>query len=392
MGCDEFVIFKAMIKKIVFLIRRLDYGGAERQLVTLAKGFDKQGLDVTVLYFYSGGPLEKDLKDRGIPMLCLEKRGRWDLLGFFWRLVQNLKHIRPDIVYGYLEDSNVYTVLLKPFYPSTRMVWGVRNSSMDFARYDWPRRRVFQLECFFSRFADLIIVNSHAGQAYSLAHGFPASKMVVIPNGIDTERFQPDSEAEARVRAEWGVPEDRILIGLVGRLDPMKDHPTFLRAAALVCEKRQDVHFVCVGSGPENYARDLYQLASDLGISEKVIWAGGRADMPAVHNALDIAVSASAYGEGFSNVIGEAMACGIPCVVTDVGDSAWIVGDTGIVVPPKNPEELETAMKRLIEDIGNNSYNREHLRQRIIDQFSVLQLVLKTEVASLALFHNSNSK
>lgn len=382
-----------MVKKVVFLIRDLNYGGAQRQLVTLVKGFDQQRFDVTVLYFYSGGPLEKDLKDSEIPMICLDKRGRWHLFGFFWRLVQHLNHIHPDVLHGYLGESNLATIFLKPFYPSTRMILGERGSNKDLVKnYGWVSPLIFQLECLLSRFADLIIVNSHAGRAHCLAHGFPADKTVVIHNGIDTERFKPDPEAGAKVRAEWGISEDTILIGLVGRLYPMKDHPTFLRAAALLCEERQDVRFVCVGIGPENYAQNLYQLADELGISEKVIWAGARADMPAVHSALDIAASSSSDGEGFSNVIGEAMACGVPCVACDVGDSAWIIGNTGIVVPPKNPEALKTAMKRLIENIGTNSYNPEQIRQRIIEHFSVPQLVLKTEETLLCLAGSSSSK
>ncbi len=378
---QKLVNFKNMRKKIVFLIRDLNYGGAQRQLITLLNGIDKQSFDVTLLSFYSNGVLEKDLKDSGIPVISLEKRGRWDLFGFFWDLVQHLKHIYPDVLHGYLTESNLLTIFLKPFLPSTRMIWGVRASDIDLDRYgyDWVERLSFQLECFFSRFADLIIANSHAGQAYHLAHGFSANKMIVIPNGIDTERFKPDLEARAKVRAEWGIPKETILIGLVGRLDPMKDHPTFLRAAALLSEERQNVRFVCIGYGQENYAQELYQLTNELGISEKVIWAGARADMPAVYNALDIACSASAYGEGFANAIGEAMACGIPCVVTDVGDSAWIVGDTGVVVPPKNPLALKTAIQKLIEKTGTNGSAQEHIRQRIIERFSVLQLVLKTQ-------------
>jgi glycosyltransferase involved in cell wall biosynthesis len=204
--------------------------------------------------------------------------------------------------------------------------------------------------------------------------------MVVISNGIDTERFQPDSEAGAKVRAEWGVSENTILIGLVGRLDPMKDHPTFLKAAALLSEERQDVRFVCVGVGEETYAKELYQLTNKLGILEQVIWAGGRSDMPKVYNALNIASSSSSYGEGFANVIGEAMACGVPCVVTDVGDSAWIVGDTGIVVPPKNPEALAAGWNSLLNlAVTDQVALAEKARKTIVENFSLRNLVQKTE-------------
>lgn len=369
-----------MSKKVAFLIRDLNYGGAQRQLVTLAKGFDKQYFDVTVLYFYPGGPLEKDLKDSGISTICLEKQGRWHLFSFIQHLIQHLNRIQPDVLHGYLGESNLLTIFLKPFFPSTRMIMGERGSNENLLNtYGWISPLLFQLECFLSRFADLVVVNSHAGSKYYLNHGFPIKKTVVIPNGIDTEKFKPDPEARAKVRAEWGISKDTILIGIIGRLVLMKDHPTFLKAVALLYEDRQDVRFVCVGTGPEDYTQKLYQLAKELGISEQVIWAGARQDMPAIHNALDILSSASADGEGFPNVIGEAMACGVPCVATNVGDSAWIIGDTGVVVPPKNPEALKTAIKQLIENLNTNSYNREQIRQQIINCFSVIKLVQNTK-------------
>lgn len=373
-----------MKKKVVFLIRDLNYGGAQRQLVTLVKALDQEDcFDVTVLHFYGGGALLKDMIDRGIPTISLEKQERWDVLGFLGRLFGHLKRIQPDVLHGYLGESNIVTMFLKPLFPSTRIIWGIRGSNTPSDRYGWLGSILSQLERLLSSFTDLIVVNSHTGKADYVNQGFASDKMVVISNGIDTERFGPDSEAGAKVRSEWGISENTILIGLVGRLSPMKDHHTFLKAATLLSKEREDVRFVCVGVGEENYAKELYQLTDDLGIAEKIIWAGGRSDMPAVFNALNIACSSSSDGEGFPNVVGEAMACGVPCVVTDVGDSAWIVGDKGVVVPPKNPEALKTAIKELIDKTNLNDNNRLEIRQLIVEQFSVRQLVLKTKAAVL---------
>jgi glycosyltransferase involved in cell wall biosynthesis len=366
-----------MKTKVAFIIRDLNYGGAQRQLITLVKGINKQSFDVTLLYFYSGGILLKDLKDSGCRIICLEKQARWDVLGFFLRLFQHLKTINPDVLHGYLGESNLVTIFLKPFFPSTRIIWGIRESNIPSDRYGWLGLLLSQLGNFLSAFTDLIVVNSHAGKDYCISQGYATDKMVVISNGIDTERFQPDSEAGAKVRAEWGVSENTILIGLVGRLDPMKDH---LKAVALLSKQRQDVRFVCVGVGEETYAKKLYQLTNNLGISEQVIWAGGRSDMPAVFNALNITCSSSSYGEGFPNVIGEAMACGVPCVVTDVGDSAWIVGDTGIVVSPENPEALAAGWNSLLNlTLSDRVALTEKSRKTIIEIFSVQNLVQKTE-------------
>lgn len=364
--------------KVAFLIRDLNYAGAQRQVVTLAKAVDKQYFDVSVLYFYPNDLLAKDLEEANIKTICLAKQGRWDLMSFFLRLVKYLKDIKPDILHGYLGEPNLLTIFLKPFFPSTKMIWGLRNSNNENPnQYGWVGLLLGKLNRLLCPLADLIIVNSHAGRTYSLTKGYPADKMVVIPNGIDTEYFKPDREARARVRAEWKISVDTLLLGVVGRLDPMKDYPNFLKAAALLCQERKNLVFVCVGKGPEDYARELQQLTAQLNLSEKVIWAGTRADMPAVYNALDIYVSASAYGEGFSNALGEAMACGLPCIVTDVGDSAWIVGDTGVIVPPKNSQALADAMKQMIDKIDDR--HQESIRQRIINQFSVPELAKKTE-------------
>ena len=208
-----------------------------------------------------------------------------------------------------------------------------------------------------------------------MRHGFPAQKLVVIPNGIDTESFQRRPELGRQLREQWGLKDNDKLIGLVGRLDPMKDHPVFLEAATMLARERNDVRFVCIGDGPTHYQQELFRLSKDLNLNDILIWAGARDDMPAVYSALNIAVSTSAYGEGFPNVVGEAMACGVPCVVTNVGDSALIVGKLGEIAPAKDSEALKQAIERLIARTSRLEGNR----QRITKHFSVDQLLANTE-------------
>jgi glycosyltransferase involved in cell wall biosynthesis len=367
--------------KLTFLVRSLDYGGAQRQLVTLAKALDKNRFDVTVLSFYSGQPLEMELTDSAVQFVSLDKRGRWDVFGFSRRLLHELRSARPDIVHGYLDIPNLLALLSKPFIHA-RVVWGIRASKIDLSHYDWLSWLASRLERAFARFADLIIVNSQAALDHHLAKGFPRRKMIVIPNGIDTEAFKPDCTAGAKVRTEWGVPAEVKLIGVVGRIDPMKDLPVFSKAAAIVARERNDVRFACIGPGPASYVRELKELANDLGLADKVIWTGARADITAVYNALNI-VCSSSCGESFPNAIGEAMACGIPCVVTDVGDSALLVGDCGFVVPPRSPEGLADGIIRCL-DADRAELGRES-RIRIVEEFSVQQLAQRTEAALLSI-------
>lgn len=365
--------------KILFLIRSLNRGGAERQLIELCIGLSSQGHQIKVLLFYSGGPLERELRNASIPIVYLNKRGRWDILGFFYRLTKQVAKEKPDILHGYLDTANILCSILKFIFPEFKIVWGVRASNMELVHYDWLSRIQFKIECKLAQWTDLIISNSFAGRNYVVKNGYPPKKIRVIHNGIDIEKYHPDKESGKLLRKEWGVNEQQYLIGLVGRLDPMKDHPTFLKAAQLLYLQRDDVRFVCIGDGPESYKKTLFNMCKDLGLEKSVVWAGALDDMCQVYNALDIATSSSSFGEGFSNVIAEAMSCGIPCVATDVGDSAIIVGDTGEIVPPLSEEKICEGWKHILhDDLG---YNSSKIRSRIENNFNCANLTAKTLVA-----------
>jgi glycosyltransferase involved in cell wall biosynthesis len=371
--------------KIILFIRSLVYGGAQRQIIALARGLHQRGHEVVVLTFYPGGELEQDVQDTGVRLRSLDKQGRWDIVpGFLSRLIALVRAEQPDIVYGYLGGPNALTSVIKPFCPNVHMVWGVRVSYMDLSSYDWMVRLHYPIEALLSHGADAIIANSYKGMAYAAARGFPRHKMLVIPNGIDIEHFRPEPQAGKWMRNEWGIGEHEPLIGLIGRLDPAKDHPTFLHAAQLLARERENVRFVCVGGrgfGPPHYQEDLHQLSKDLGLAERVLWTGASNNMLAVYNALDIVASAS-HSEGFPNVVGEAMACDTLCVATDVGHSAWIVGDTGIVVPPRNPRALAAGWQ-----IALTSAERwkTRPRERIVNYFSLHHLIDRTEQTLLRL-------
>jgi glycosyltransferase involved in cell wall biosynthesis len=299
-----------------------------------------------------------------------------------------LRRERPDILHSYHLVPNIAAVMLKPLFPTIRIIWGVGTSVMDFSRYDWLAGFCFRINSWLSNRPDAIIVNSRVGREYHVSLGYPAEKTVTIRNGIDTDRFIPNFTARSRIRLEWCVTGHQKLVGLVARLDPMKDHPVFLEAAALLMKERGDIRFVCIGSGPSDYSQMLQTLAINLGLGECLLWTGARDDMAAVYNALDIAISSS-YCEGLPNVIGEAMACGVPCVVTDVGDSAWIVGDTGEVVPPKDPAALMTAILNLLE---GPRYSSAQVRQRIVDELGEDRFICNTESSLYKLLQNSATR
>ncbi len=364
--------------RVVFLIRSLGIGGAERQLIELASGMSEGPWRVKVLTFYGGGQLEPDLIARGVRYRPLAKKGRWDIARFWWRLLREVRSERPDVLHSYLGTENLFAASLRPFLPRMKVVWGLRSSGIDLNSYERATAVLGDLECAASRLAHLIISNSQASVDDHARLGFPRERMKVVPNGIDAARFTPDAEARQEVRQEWGVEDSTPLVGLVGRLDPKKDHPTFLRAAARVATERPDVRFVCVGPGPDGYRRELLALCTSIGLGERVIWAGPRLDMPRVYTAFDLLVSSSAWGEGFPNVVAEAMASGVPCVVAGSGDSAMVVGDTGWLCRPQDVEDLARAI-RVALDSGPELRDRgASARQRIVDEFSPARLVERT--------------
>lgn len=334
------------VPRVLFVTRSLERGGAERQLIVLASELRRKGWDVAIACFYSGGAFQAEVERAGVRLINLKKRGRWEVLAFLWRLLRTYRTFRPDIVHGYMPVANMLALLARVVCHDVCVVWGVRASYLDFGHYDWLTRLTFRTSCKLARYADGIIANSRAGADYHIAQGYPAVRITVIPNGIDTGRFRFDSAGRARLRNEWRVADDEILVGVVGRLDPMKDHETFLQAAAILARGDNFWRFVCVGNGSAGISASLRQRSHELGLSTRLIWAGAHDDMRAVYSALDIASSSSSFGEGFPNAVAEAMACERPCVVTEVGDCARVVGDCGVVVPPRDPQMLAKAIER----------------------------------------------
>jgi glycosyltransferase involved in cell wall biosynthesis len=233
---------------------------------------------------------------------------------------------------------------------------------------------MFLIGALLSPLSDRIIVNSQYGRAFHVANGYCDARFTVIPNGIDTRSFAILPEQRARVRHEWNVSDGQLLIGRAARFDTRKDYPSFLRAAARVHRVVPSARFVCIGDDTD--CPELHEIAAAEDMTDEIIWAGGRTDMPAVYSALDICVSSS-ITEGFPNAIAESMACGTPCVATDVGDSALLIGTAGVIVPEGNPEALADGVLRLIAD--RQHYSRDLVRQQITDNFGLELLAARTE-------------
>lgn len=371
----------AKARRIALVISSLNYGGAEVQATLLANGLARLGHRVSVIVFYARGPLRERLSAE-VRVRCLGRRSRWDVIRLTGRFFSALAEEKPEVLYAFLPGANLVACLSKLRPGKLKVAWGVRASRMDLEQYDWGARASYWLEARCSRWPELIIANSTAGRRYAVSRGFPDDgRLIVIPNGIDVERFRLDEALRRTVRAEWGIGPGETLVGIVGRLDPMKDYPNFLAAAAKLAHREPDMRFVSVGGGEGEYAASLQGRARELGLNGRMIWAGERADVHAAYNALDLLVLSST-GEGFPNVLGEAMACGVPCVATDVGDAREILGDVGLLVPSRDPEALAAGVVNMLGRIkAEGAGLGARLRPRIVENFGVDALVRRTSEA-----------
>lgn len=345
--------------KVLHVITGLQTGGAERMLANLCIASLRAGGSPVVVALCPGGSQYERLREAGVPVSNLGmKRGMPSIVGLT-RLARLLHSEKAEVVQSWMYHADLYAMLalwLSGRRRLTRLYWGVRCSDMDLRRYGIILRLTVRLCALLSRSTDGIVVNSRAGAHIHRRLGYPARRMTVIDNGFDTEKFRPDAEQRRAMRRALGLADNAFVVGCVARLDDMKDFPTL--GAALDC--LDGVTCIAVG-------KDTEAVADAKGM----IALGERSDVPRLLNGFDLLVSSSAFGEGFSNAIGEAMATGVPVVATDVGDARRILGDAGRIVPPRNPR----ALARAVSDLRNDPETRQAMgraaRRRIEQHFSL---------------------
>lgn len=331
------------------VITSLSTGGAEMMLLKLLSA-SRDDWDHAVVSLADEGTIGPRISALGIPVYCLGLRG--SIVDPFRALsiARLTRRLRPQLIQGWMPHGNLMASLAgassKKRVP---VLWNVQMSLYDISTEPWLTATVIRLGALFSRRASVIVYNSRVSAQQHQAFGYRAAQQVVIPSGFDCETFRPDENARRQVRAELGIADDAIVVGLIARFHPMKDHAGFLQAAGQVARAYPQVRFVLAGRGVTPDEPSLQKMVQEQNLEGRIFLLGERSDIPALTASLDIACSSSAWGEGCSNSIGEAMACGVPCVVTDVGDSAHIVDDSGIAVPRRDPSRLAQAIDELIE-------------------------------------------
>jgi glycosyltransferase involved in cell wall biosynthesis len=364
--------------RIAHVISGLDTGGAEVMLAKLVGAMDRTRFSNSVISLTDRGQLGHQIESSGVAVYTLGmRRGRPNILALP-RLIRLLRTLRPNIVQSWLYHADLLSTLAVTYSGSPILIWNVRCSNMDLDQYRSLTRWVQRVLAWCSTTPAAVVANSEAGKRQHERLGYRPLRWEIIPNGFDTQRFHPDSSVRCSVRKEWHVPEDVVIVALVARVDPMKDHVTFLEAAQQVAGARKSVCFLLVGKGTQTLAPAI----AAKGLTDRVRILGYQNDIECLLPGVDVLCLSSAFGEGFPNVLGEAMACGIPCVSTDVGDARSIVADTGLVVPAHDPAALAHAIIDLIdrgpaarELLGRAARARvetEYSLARIVDRYTAL--------------------
>ena len=359
---------------ILHIITGLNNGGAEGVLYRLCK-FDTVNKHIVISMMDKGkhGSL---LCEVGIVVHCLNMpQGRVTFSGL-WRLFKLIREHKPDVVQTWMYHADLIGGLVARLTGVKHVFWNVRHTTLDPGKSKrstiWVAKVCAVISAWVPR---KIVYCAHKAQAVHEAMGYKKGKAEIISNGFDFTQFSIDSFSRATFRSELGLNDDLSLIGMVGRYHPQKDHINLIKALCLVKKANYNFKLVLIGRDLDAKNQILLNHIRDNRLMEKVILLGQRTDISTVMNGLDLHILSSSFGEAFPNVVAEAMLCGTPCVVTDVGDAALIVGESGWIVPPKEPQSLANSIIQAFQEKQTNQQawllRKEACRSRIVDNFSM---------------------
>lgn len=336
--------------KIAIIITGLATGGAEVMLHKLLQNLDRSRFEPTVISLMTKGEIGPRIEALGIPVHTLNMRRGLPSPLMIFCLVRLLRQLQPDLVHTWMYHSDLLGGLAARLAGCRRVIWGLRHSNLSKTTNKRTTLAVVRLCALLSGWLPTQILScSHRAKEVHAAVGYLNEKIHVIPNGFDLSHFAPDVSARASLRAELGLPHDAVLVGVVARFDVQKNHFGFVQAAAQLQTQLHRVHFVLAGAGVDGGNLELQEaIAAQPRLQTHMHLLGRRDDIPRLMAAFDVLASPS-HGEAFPNVLGEAMACGLPCVVTDAGDSAEIVGSAGRVVAVGDMAALAQQLQEVLQ-------------------------------------------
>lgn len=336
--------------RIAHFITGLLSGGAEAMLVKVVLRARRFGVEPVVVSLLKGGLQTDCLKAAGVELIELGLRRGWSGIFAPPMILRQGRRVRADLFQGWMYHGNVMASLARMASSAPiPVLWNVRQTLTKRSDEILRTRAVIRFSEFFAQAPQAIIYNAaRAASDHERLVGYPASRSVIIGNGFDCDEFRPNPAARAEMRQRWGLGPDTILIGRVARWHAMKDTPTLLDAFGRLAASDPRLTLALVGRGMDHANEDLAGLVARHALNGRVLLCGEQPDMPRVTSAFDVAVSSSSHGEAFPNVLGEAMACGIPAVATDVGASAEILGDANRIAAPSDPASLARALSRVL--------------------------------------------
>jgi len=359
--------------RVTHIITDLNTGGAEMMLYKLLASLHDEHLDFSVISLMGRGQITERIEALGVKVETLDlKQGARPSWKTIKRLRQLVRYFDPDIIQGWMYHGNIAATIVFFLYRPTcwkvKLFWNVRQTLYDINNEKTQTRWLIILGRWLSFFPKGIIYNSNLSANQHAKLGFLSKKNIIIPNGFDLKKFRPDKQRRQELRNELEITESVLLVGHISRLHPMKDHATLLRAIDYIVTEnlsrfagKKEVLFLLIGHG----------VTSELSNSPAIHFLGERTDIPKIMSALDILVSSSAWGEGFPNVIGEAMASEVPCVVTDVGDSSRIVGEYGRVCPVGDSQCIANFLLQLINNEKERKTAGQQSRKRVEENYSM---------------------
>src|SRR5258707_15164113 len=367
--------------KVLHVITTLGPGGAEIMLSRVVSGMDSTRFENEVVSLTGLLDLAERIQEVGVRVRTLGMKTNVPNPLLVMRLARWIRESKPDVIHTWMYHANLVGALAARLASDVPVVWAIHHNALD-PRVDKRRTMLVNRACAFlsRRFPARILCCSEASLHIHKKLSYAAEKLEVVPNGFDLEQVKPDPAARVSVREELGIPADALVIGIAARFHPQKDHRNFVRAAARLHKQMPDVHFLLCGLDITWQNSRLAGWIEAAGIRDCCHLLGLRHDMSRLFSGMDIATTAS-RSEAFPIAIGEAMACGTPCVVTDVGDCALIVDDTGIVVAPGDPCALAGGWRNLIE-AGPGVRHRLGMaaRRRVQQHFSLPAIVERYQV------------
>jgi glycosyltransferase involved in cell wall biosynthesis len=358
--------------KILHVITDLNMGGAEMVLFRLLASQDQQGFSSQVVSLTDVGSLGERISSHGIPISSLGVRPGFPSPRLVTGLVESIRAWKPDLIQSWMYHADLSAGIAAKWVGNPPLVWGLHHTVANRKSLKPATYAVARVNAWLSYSLPVkVVCCAEATRRTHIGLGYDPARMITIPNGIDVTVFRPDPIARYDVRMELGQPADIPLIGLCARFDPLKDFENFIKAAGLLHAKHPEVHFVLWGSNVDSRNENLGLWLKTAGVEKVVHLLGFRQDTPRLMASLDI-FGLSSLSEAFPLVVGETMACAVPCVVTDVGDSAVLVGETGKVVPARDPIALADAWESLLARSLNERKELGSLaRQQIIDHYSL---------------------